>query len=616
MTAATTASTLNRRLGLVFTGVALGLAWAVVRALRPDQIEVATLFIAAGTLVIALPILRDTLAGIRGSGFEAPRFYMDQFITLAVAACFATGRFVTGGVVALILVVGQILEERSVLGVREAVESLLKLSRVKARRLRGSAEESVDAEQLAVGDRVRVLPGETIPADGNVLTGASAVNQAHITGESLPVEVEPGGPVFAGTSNLTGSLEVEVTRTGDATVIGRVRQIVAEAQESRAPIMRLTEEYTRYYTPLVLLLAGFVLFFTRDFDRAIAVIIVSIPCAFVLAGPSAMVAALATASRLGILVKSVRFFEAATTVDTVVFDKTGTLTTGELAVQRGDDATVAWAAAVARHSTHPVSRAVAAEAARRGLALAAVTGIVEVAGRGVRGEVAGQTVRVGRAAWLRQEGVALPESDGTAGEWSALHVALATAPVGVIYLADTVRAEARGVCVALRERGVEQVVMLTGDRAGVARVIGAELGIADVRAECLPEQKLAAVNELKAANRQVMVVGDGVNDAPALAAGHLGVAMGAMGSQVAIQTADVALMTGNLTRLVQFHALSHQTVRIINQNMLWGMVFIAVFVLGASFGLINPIVGALLHEFSAFFVIFNSARLLRFDAEH
>jgi len=204
MTAATTASTLNRRLGLVFTGVALGLAWAVVRALRPDQIEVATLFIAAGTLVIALPILRDTLAGIRGSGFEAPRFYMDQFITLAVAACFATGRFVTGGVVALILVVGQILEERSVLGVREAVESLLKLSRVKARRLRGSAEESVDAEQLAVGDRVRVLPGETIPADGNVLTGASAVNQAHITGESLPVEVEPGGPVFGADGKLVG----------------------------------------------------------------------------------------------------------------------------------------------------------------------------------------------------------------------------------------------------------------------------------------------------------------------------------------------------------------------------------------------------------------------------
>jgi Cd2+/Zn2+-exporting ATPase len=604
---------LRQRLTLIFVGLALGGACGLLRVLRPDQPEVAGLLIAIGAVVIAWPIVRDALAGMGATGYGAAKFYMDQFITLAVAACFATGRYVTGGVVALILVVGQLLEERSVLGVREAVESLLKLSRVRARRLRDGREEEVDATELAVGDRVRVLPGETVPADGCVQSGTSTMDQAHITGESLPVEVEVGGTVFAGTVNVTGSLEVEVTRTGDATVIGRVRQIVEEAQQSRAPIVRLTEEYARYYTPLVLLIAGFVLFFTRDFDRAIAVIIVSIPCAFVLAGPSAMVAALATASRLGILVKSVRFFEAATTIDTVVFDKTGTLTTGQLSVQRAEDEALALAAAAARHSTHPVSRAVVATAERRGLVVDEATGIEELPGRGLRAVVGGRAVRIGRAGWLRQEGVAVADGDG-ADHLSALHVAADGRLAGVIYLADTLRGEAKPLGAALRAEGVEQVVMLTGDRAGVARMIAAELEIDDVRAECLPEQKLAAVNELKEQGRQVLVLGDGVNDAPALAAGHVGVAMGALGSDVAIRTADVALMSGNLARLPQFLALSRRTVQVINQNMLWGLAFIALFILGSSFGFISPIMAAVLHEFSAFFVIFNSARLLRFEA--
>ncbi|MEM7167631.1 MAG: cation-translocating P-type ATPase [Planctomycetota bacterium] len=602
---------LRQRLVLASVSLALGGTGGVLRLARPEQPEVADLFLAAGAAVIAWPLVWDNLKGLGADGPDLTTPHMDRFVALAVLACFATGQYVTGGIVALILVIGELLEDRSALGTQQALESLLELSRVRARRLVEGREDDIDATELAVGDRVRVLPGEVIPADGSVRSGVSTIDQAHITGESLPVEVDAGGSVFAGTVNLTGMLEVEVTGTGDDSVIGQVRQIVEEAKQTRAPVVRLVEEYARYYMPLVLLVAGFVLFFTREFDRAIAVIIASLPCAFVLAGPTAMVAALAAASRLGIVVKGVRFFEAATTIDTVVFDKTGTLTTGKLAVRNASDEVLALAAALARHSTHPVSRAVTAEAKRRELPVAEAAELEEHPGHGLRATVNGQPVAIGRVSWLRQQGTAVSEDDGT-DQLSTLHVAAAGQWVGAIQLADTLRQDAKPLGVALRGLGVDRVMMLTGDRAGVAHAIAAELEIGEVRAECLPEQKLTAVSELKAEGREVLVLGDGVNDAPALAAGHVGVAMGALGSDVAIRTADVALMSGDLARLPQFLALSRRTVSVINQNLLWGLGFISLFILGSSLGYISPIMAALFHELGTFFVIFNSARLLRF----
>jgi Cd2+/Zn2+-exporting ATPase len=289
-----------------------------------------------GALLAATPILFDAFAGLRSRNADNNEFYMNQFITLAVIACFASGQYITGGVVAIVLLVGHIFEDRSMLGTNEAIQSLIKLSGVSARRLVNDTEELVDAESLEQGNIVRVRPGDTIPADGTVLSGFTTVDQASITGESIPAEIGPDASVFAGTSNLTGLIEIKVAKTGAQTILGRVKDIVKEAQQTRAPIIRLTEEYARYYMPLILLIAGFVLFFTRDLQRAISVIVVSIPCTFVLAGPAAMVSALAAASRMGILVKSVRFFEAANDIDTIVFDKTGTLTTGELRVAAVD----------------------------------------------------------------------------------------------------------------------------------------------------------------------------------------------------------------------------------------------------------------------------------------
>jgi Cd2+/Zn2+-exporting ATPase len=555
---------------------------------------------------------------------------MNQFIAVAILACLASGRYVTGAIVAIILLVGHIVEDRTLLGAMQAIDDLLVLTRRKARLILRDGgeerEEMVDAEALREGDFIRIRPGDIVPADGAVEEGASTLDQANITGESLPVEAGKGTQIFAGTANLTGVLLVRVTQAGDATLLGRVHRIVEEAQATRAPILRITEEYARYYLPFILIVAGFVLFFTRDLERAISIFIVAIPCTFVMAGPTAMVAALAAASRLGILVKSVRFFEAANSVDTVVFDKTGTLTTGRLDVvevrpRLGLDANtlLALAAGVERNSSHPIARALVHAAHERSIALPEAGDVEEIHGLGVAGRAGGHAIVVGRPAWLTRRGIEIgpaPSSaTGNPSEHSDLHVAIDGLHAGSILFTDTVRNELRAVVEGLNGQGIDRCLMLTGDNSGAARTVATQVGIAEFEAGCLPEQKMEIVARLKSEGRSVLVVGDGVNDAPALAAGDLSIAMGALGSNVALQTADIAITSSDLRRINDFLALSDRTLRIINQNMFCGLIFVGIAVALSGIGLVPPIAAAFLHELGAFFVIFNSARLLRFDTK-
>jgi Zn2+/Cd2+-exporting ATPase len=592
-----------------------------MRLLRPDQEDVATLWNMAAAILSGIPILLETIEGAGLKAAENSEFYINQFITLAVVACFVTGQYVTGSLVAIILMVGHVFEDRSMLGVNEAINSLLNLSRGHARRVDPDGnEEEVDAESLRAGDRIRIRPGDKIAADGVVRTGCSAVNQANITGESIPVEVCAGATVFGGTTNMTGLLEVDVVKAGNDTVLGRVKKIVAEAQSTRAPIVRLTEEYAQYYLPLILLIAGFVLFFTRDVQRAISVIIVSIPCTFILAGPTAMVAALATASRLGILVKSVLFFEAANDIDTVVFDKTGTLTTGRLQVldilpRNGwsRERLLTFAAAVEGNSTHPIAQAIARATASDEKLSDSVRDISEEHGLGMCGRIGESRILIGRRTWLKGKGILLSSVENERPEYSAIEVAVDGQHAGTIYLCDTLRKESTQIKEQLQPLGIDRFIMLTGDRYGVAEAIAAQIGFTEFQSECLPEQKQKAIEVLKESGRNVLVVGDGVNDAPALASGHLSIAMGALGSDVAIQTADIALMSNDLNRVGQFIALSKQTLRIINQNILCGFIFSTVAIVFSSAGYISPMAASFVHEFGAFFVIFNSARLLKFE---
>ncbi|HPA20065.1 MAG TPA: cation-translocating P-type ATPase [Verrucomicrobiae bacterium] len=618
--ASTAQSALARRLVVLALGAVLLLTGGLLRLFRPEQDSLASLFGMLAMLSLGAPVLWDAITSMRVHGFEATRFYMDQFIALALAACFAAGEYFTGSIVAIVLISGELLEERSMIGVQQAVRDLLSLTRVFAQRLTDSGEERVDSATLRPGDTVRVRPGDTVPADGKVVRGTSTIDQASVTGESLPVDVSEGGRVFAGTANLTGSIDVAVERSGEATLIGRAGQIVLEAQQSRAPIIRLTEEYASYYTPMVLLLAGFVLFFTSEIQRAISVIIVSIPCAFVLAGPSTMIAALATASRLGILVKSVRFFETASQIDTVVFDKTGTLTHGQLSVAAirpsapfTESEALALAAAVECHSRHPVAKAITHEARRRELALPEAESLREVAGQGIEAQVDRRKIRVGRLSWIQSEGVAAGDDRDAEAGTSALGVAVDDRLAAIICLRDNLRDEARNIGRRLGDLGVRRFLMVTGDHKDVARRIADEVGFSEVIAETLPEEKLAVVRRLKQEGHRVAVVGDGINDAPALAAGDLSVAMGALGSDLAIQTADVALMHNDLHRLPTLIRISRSALHLINQNLLCGLIFIGIAIITSAAGWVSPIAAAFIHEFSAFFVIFNGARLLRFD---
>ncbi|MBC8009385.1 MAG: cation-translocating P-type ATPase, partial [Burkholderiales bacterium] len=403
---------MRHRLGLVFAASALLLAGALLPVLRPGQESIGGALALVGMLVIAVPIFVQVFTALRATGFAATQFYMDQYVALAMGACLATGQYLTGGIVAVVLVLGQMLEERTVIGVEYALARLRELGAVKATRLDPAtgAETTVGAQDLAPGDRIRLRPGDAVPADARVLTGEALLNQANLTGESLPAEVRPGDRVFAGTVNLDGLLEAEVLTAGDGTVMARVTKILEEAKESESPIISMAEDYARHYTPLVLLIAASVFFFTQDINRAIAVLIVSIPCAFVLASPSALVSAIACASRLGLLVKGARHFESGRRIDAVVFDKTGTLTEGVLHVAKTwihDPAhtpadALGFAAALEQHSKHPVALALqraAAELSPSGLK-SQVSALQESAGLGVSALVDGRAVRVGRLRWL------------------------------------------------------------------------------------------------------------------------------------------------------------------------------------------------------------------------
>jgi Cd2+/Zn2+-exporting ATPase len=595
----------------------------LLRQLRPGQPELAGLCAFAAWAVICVPVFTGAVRGLFHTAKTLNPYYLDQFVAIVLLACLAGGRYATGSIVAIILIFGQLLEERSVRGIREAIEGLGRLSRVSARRLHGLIEEPADADTLQPGDRLRVLPGELIPADGRVLSGHSAVNQSAITGEALPADVAPGSTVFAGTLNLSGVIELETTRASSDTVIGKVRAILEAASTDRPLIARRLDTYLRYYTPAVLMLTAMVWILTRDLDRAVSVLVVCLPCAFVLAGPAVMVAALAVCARLGILVKTPRHFETASTLDTVVFDKTGTLTHGCLIVAettacdpaRSVSDFLPLARQLAAASQHPVARAIASvSSANESTPQPTATDVQETPGRGLLGRIEKHTVLLGSAAWLRENKIEPPPEPPESAGQRTVYATIDGRPALRFLLSDSLRSEARDVVETLGSLGLTRAVLLTGDHAHSAEAIATATGIPRFVANCLPEEKSREVHDLRASGRRVLVVGDGVNDAPALAAGDLGIALNNSGSHIAVQTADVAILQPDLRRLVHFIQISRRSLRLINQNLAVSTAIILVALLVSSLGLVGPLTAALLHETSAFFVLINSSRLLRFDA--
>ena len=584
--------------------------------------ELSEMMAMVGAILLGIPIVLHALEGIlRG------HMHMDELVALAVIAAFAIGKYAEAGTVAFIMLLAELLETRTALGARASVESLIKLTPTTAHQLfSDGSEKEVKVRTLAAGDIVRVRPGDNIPADGQIVRGLSTVNEATITGESLPVDKVLGMGVFAGTTNLTGVLDIQVTKAGEDTTLGKVQQLIMAAEKTQLPIMRMIDQYVKWYVPTVLMISVIIYFFTKDISRSISALVISCPCPLILATPTAMVAALSAAARLGILIKNVSLLEIAGKITAVVFDKTGTLTTGQLYVTKIEPAQdvepadmLMLTASAEQMSKHPAARAIVQLAKEANVTFTSADQFEETPGKGVTAVVSGRAILVGRDSFLKEKGVDISTvSDPSLHEeqgFSTLYVAADGVCIGWIGLQDKTRPEAKQAVSELFEAGIRRVTMLTGDRGEVANRVSAELGCTDFKAHCLPQDKLAVVESIRREGHSVAVVGDGINDAPALAAGDLGIAMGAAGSDVAINSASIALMSNDLRRLPFLVHLSRKTRAVINQNLGFGVLFIVLGIIASALGWLPVIFAAVLHLGGAVVVVFNSARLVRYG-EH
>jgi Cd2+/Zn2+-exporting ATPase len=575
-----------------------------------------------GAFLLGLPIILHAVQGILHG-----HMHMDELVALAVFAAFATGEYITAGVVGFIMLLAELMETRTALGARASIESLIRLTPTTANLVNvDGSETEIEVARLKQGDVVRVRPGDNIPADGQIRDGLSSINEATITGESLPVDKVVGMQVFAGTTNLTGALDIVVNKAGQDTTLGKVQQLIMAAEKTQLPIMRMIDQHIIWYVPMILMISAITYFFTKNLGNSISILVISCPCPLILATPTAMVAALSAAARLGILVKNVSLLEIAGKITAVVFDKTGTLTTGQLYVTKLEPAQgvepaelLSLTASSEQMSKHPAARAVMNLAKEANVQFERAVEFKETPGKGVFAMVQGSGVLVGRDSFLKENGIdvsnvpdpSLHEEQG----FSTLYVARNKQCIGWIGMQDKSRPEAQQAVKELFECGVGRITMLTGDRNEVANRISAELGCTDYKAHCLPQDKLAVVERIKLDGHIVAVVGDGINDAPALAAGDLGIAMGAAGSDVAINSASIALMSDDLRRLPFLVQLSRKTRSVINQNLFFGIIFIVLGIAAGAIGWLPAIVAAFLHLGGSVLVVFNSARLVRFG-EH
>ena len=536
-------------------------------------------------------------------------FSVPLLITIAMIASVSIRNYFAAGEVAFIMAVGSYLEKRTERRAEAGLKSLLNLTPAECRRIRGNAEEIISPAEAKPGDRIRVLPGESIPVDGKILAGETAVDQSVVTGESIPVDKGPGDPVYCGTVNRFGAIDLETVSAGSDSSLQKLIRLVREADRKKASIQRLADRWAGWLIPSALGIAILVYLFTGDPVRMVTILVAFCPCALVLATPTAIVAAIGHAAKHGVIVKSGAALEMMDRVKKVAFDKTGTLTSGRLQasgllpVKAGldENTLLRLAASVEAKSGHPLGKAVCEKAAAAGLALSETENFRMYAGRGVKAEINGQCILCGTKEFLAESGV--PLGDGVLQEFEPLRregkalilIADAAECLGAVALSDTVRPEARKAVDGLRALGAAPV-LLTGDHRLTAEHFAKLVGIDEVHAELLPEEK---VSLLRTGKTKVCMVGDGVNDAPALKAADVGAAMGSFGSDIAVEAADIALMTDDLTRLVYLKRLARATVRTIRAGFVYAVLFNAAMIALSACGLLNPTAGVLLHNLSS-----------------
>ena len=572
---------------------------------------------AVGLAIGGWPIFKEAFANL-----IERRMTMELSMTIAIVAAAAIGEFFTALVITLFVLVAEVLEGMTVQRGRRAIRDLLEFLPREVSVRRAGSVRAVSAAELGIGDAILVNPGGRVPVDGTVLAGHSFVDESRITGESMPVEKTKGAPVYAGSINQSGALEVRTERIGRDTSYGKIIEAVERAERSRAPVQRLADRLAGFLVYFALAAAGLTFLVTGDVRATIAVVIVAGACGIAAGTPLAILGGIGQSARLGAIVKGGVHLETLGRVDTVVLDKTGTLTYGRPAVQRvltvagvSPETVLDAAAAAEQRSEHPLGQTIVAHARAQKRPVVEPDRFSYTPGRGIAAEVAATTVLVGNRAWMRERGVVMPDASGTgigretaASAASEVFVARDGRLLGAIAIADTVRPEGQRAVAALGRMGI-RTILLTGDTRSVAEAVARSLDIREVEADLLPEDKLERVKALVAASRTVAMVGDGVNDAPALMAASVGVGMGS-GTDVARESADVVLLGNDLARFVETLAVARRTRGIIWQNFTGTLVVDALGVGLAAFGLLGPLLAAFIHVASELAFILNSARLL------
>lgn len=541
------------------------------------------------------------------------------FVTVATIIAMIGGEYVAGAVLMTIILIAEFIAELNTDRARASIKALIGSVPQTALVRADGEERSMPIGELKVGDIVLVRAGEKIPVDGTVVGGEGAVNEASITGESLPQEKALDGSVLAGTLVESGALDIRTDKLGKDTMFARIITLVENAEDLQAPVQKLADKVAAWLIPIVFVFLLIVFFVTHDLRLIVTLLIFTSPAELGLATPLVMIAAIARAARQGILVKGGIYLELLAKADVMVFDKTGTLTVGQPVVvgihpngpSVTEDELMRIAAAADRRSGHPLAKAVVARALEMKLDVPEPTEFEMVQGRGVKATIDGKQVLAGNAALLNENGVATPglsyEPNG-----STTYLAVDGTAIGTLDFADPTRVGAKEALARLKATGVKRVIMLTGDNARIAQRVGTELGIDEVKAGLLPEDKVNAIAALQEAGHSVAMIGDGINDAPALARAHVGIAMGARGTQAAIEAADIALMTDDLSKIVLARALARRAYRTIQENLYVGVGVVHVLgITAALLGWIGPIQAAMIHLGPDILVFLNSVKLLR-----
>lgn len=543
-------------------------------------------------------------------------------ISIAMFAAIAIGDLFAAGEVAFIMAIGAILEEATTNRAKKGLKKLIDLAPAKGRRIKDGKEEIVSVEDIRKGDVLRILPGETIPADGTIVKGETSIDQAVMTGESIPVDKAVGDGVFCGTINCFGSIDIEATNVGNDSSLQKLIMMVEEAEERQAPMQRIADKAASYLVPVALSIAVIAYIATGNIVTAVTILVVFCPCALVLATPTAVMAAIGQATKHGVIIKSGEALEKMGKVDTIAFDKTGTLTYGRLEISNifpfvrdmTENELLMIAASAEARSEHPLGKAIVDGAKERNLIIGEAEDFRMKSGRGISAEVYGKRIFCGSERFMREEGIAIDDNaydvlqslreEGKA----SIIIASIDSVVGVIALSDSLKPEAKEMVLRLSSMGT-RTVLLTGDNRRTADYFASKIGITEVRAELLPEEKVENIALIQKEGHKVCMIGDGVNDAPALKTADVSVAMGSMGSDIAVDAADIALMGDDISKIPYLKKLSNATVRTIKASITLSMFINFAAIVLSLLGLLNPTTGALVHNAGSCFVVLIAALL-------